>query len=348
MHASSSSHGVLLINLGSPTSCTVPAIRKFLGEFLTDPYVITLKSPFRQILFKGIVAPIRSRKILEKYQSIWHESGVSPLHYFTNCIEKSLQKQLGDQFVVMSAMRYQKPSIESAFDQLAQLNLETLTVVPLFAQDAKETTGSIYHAVDQYRLKYPAIPKPSFIRHYFQHPMFIDAMADLYRPLLASFNPEIILWSYHGLPNQSVKPFCAQSCIEGGFQKPCHATGKHILGEKSCYRAQCYATSRAMEAALAMPSIHHQTVFQSRFGPLKWIGPGLLVCLQELAQQGYKKVAIACPSFMTDCLETLEEVNIAAREYWKEQGGEDFLFLPCVNNQRVFIEGLSKAIADQD
>ncbi len=339
-------HGVLLVNLGSPQSCTVSAIRKFLGEFLTDPDVITLKSPFRQILFKGIVAPIRSRKILEKYESVWHESGISPLHYFTKCIEEGLQQQLGIDYIVMSAMRYQTPSLQSAFEYLSKLPLKTLVIVPLFAQEAKETTGSIYRAIDRILLKFKTIPKPLFIRHYFQDPMFIDAMAHLYKPMLTSFKPDCILWSYHGLPNQSIKPFCTQSCIEGGFQKPCHAMGQHVLGSKSCYRAQCYATSRALEKALDLPGLKHETVFQSRFGPLKWIGPGLLPSMQALAQKGHKRIAIACPSFMTDCLETLEEVNIAAREYWKEQGGEDFLFLPCVNNHPTFIEGLAKTVSD--
>jgi ferrochelatase len=346
MQTSYPCHGVLLINLGSPETCTVSSIRQFLGEFLTDPDVITLKSPFRQILFKGIVAPIRSRKVLEKYQSIWHESGISPLHYFTQRIEQSLQDHLGNHFLVMHAMRYQKPSMQAACEKLSKLSLKSLTIIPLFAQEAKETTGSIYRALDALLMKYPTIPKPSFIRHYFQEPMFIDAMATLYKPLLTAFHPDIVLWSYHGLPNQSIKPFCTQACIEGAFQKPCHAIGSSIMANQSCYRAQCYATSRAIEKALAMPTLNYQTVFQSRFGPLKWIGPGLLASMQTLAKQGHKKIAIACPSFMTDCLETLEEVNIAAREYWLEQGGEDFLFLPCVNNQPNFINGLAKSVLE--
>jgi ferrochelatase len=331
-----------LINLGSPESCTVPAIRKFLGEFLTDPDVITLKSPFRQILFKGIVAPIRSRKILEKYQAIWHESGLSPLHYYTEQMVKQLQSDLGADVIVEQAMRYQKPSIQTALEKLAKYALEELTIVPLFPQEAKETTGSIYNRLNKLLPKFPSLPKPTYINNYFDADYYIDAMVELYQAKLGEFSPDVVLWSYHGLPNQSVKPFCTQACIEGGFQRPCHATGQHLLGNKSCYRAQCFATSRALEAKLVLET-HYQTVFQSRFGPLKWIGPGLLTAMEEQAKAGRKRIAIACPSFVTDCLETLEEVNMGAREYWQELGGEDFLFLPCVNDQAIFVNGLAAA-----
>jgi ferrochelatase len=345
MMSAKAKHGVLLVNLGSPETCTVPAIRKFLGEFLTDPDVITLKSPFRQILFKGIVAPIRSRKILEKYASIWHkESGLSPLHYITNKIEKDLQQCLGDHFVVANAMRYQKPSLKSVCNKLDEIDLKSLTVIPLFPQEAKETTGSIYNALKKLESNFSVLSDIGFINNYFEDNFFINALCESYQPALTNFKPDVVLWSYHGLPNQSVKPFCTQACVKGGFQKPCDATGKQLYGNQSCYRAQCYATSRMLEKKLSVVDCSYQTVFQSRFGPLKWIGPGLLTAMEEQAKQGKKRIAIACPSFITDCLETLEEVNIAAREYWQELGGEDFLFLPCVNNQSVFIRGLSEKV----
>jgi len=337
-------HGVILINLGSPDTCTVPAIRKFLGEFLTDPDVITLKAPFRQLLFKGLVAPIRSRKILKKYASVWHESGLSPLHYYTQQIQDSLQQQLGSDYLVLTGMRYQKPSLKSICKQLAGMSLQSLSLIPLFPQEAKETTGSIYNRLGRLESALPLIKKANIINNYFDQDYYINAMIDLYKPLLTEFKPDAILWSYHGLPNKSIKPSCAESCIASNFQKPCHQTDKYLLGGQSCYRAQCYATSRALENKLTDNTYHFETVFQSRFGPLKWIGPGLLQAMEEKAKQGYTRLAVACPSFITDCLETLEEVSIAAREYWLELGGEDFLFLPCVNNQSIFINGLAEQV----
>lgn len=335
---------VLLINLGSPQNCTIPDIRHFLGEFLTDPDVITLKSPFRQILFRGIVAPIRSRKILQKYQAIWHKSGRSPLHYHTEAIEEVLESILSSEYVVISAMRYQQPSIQQACKELSNYNLEELFVIPLFPQEAKETTGSIYNQLKRVLSKYPNVPTPKLINNYFAAPWFISAMKDEYQPLLDAFEPDLVLLSYHGLPNQSIKPFCTEQCVLGGFQMPCHAEGGHVLGPRSCYRAQCYATSRALINAIDLKDCQTETVFQSRFGPLKWIGPGLLQAMEKHAQEGKKRMAIACPSFVTDCLETLEEVNLAAREYWLELGGEDFLFLPCVNAQETFVKGLAQSI----
>jgi ferrochelatase len=333
--------GVLLVNLGSPNTCSVPAIREFLGTFLSDPDVIDLPSPFRQILAKGIIAPLRSKKILPKYASIWHEEG-SPLHVYTKQLCQALQLTLGDDFQVESAMRYCEPSMEAACEALAAGDIKHWVVIPLFPQYAKETTGSILRKL-QHLLSSSSLPEPVILRDYFAEDYFVDALADLYKHSIAEFKPDVIIWSYHGLPVKSVAPICAPTCRDSGCQQICKAQGQQLNGEQSCYRAQCYATSRALEKALNLDNIHYVTAFQSRFGPLKWVGPSLTDTISDLREQGYKRLAIACPSFVTDCLETLEEVNIEAREDWLAAGGDDLLYLPCVNAESGFVAGLANA-----
>ena len=333
--------GILLVNLGSPSTCTVPAIKEFLGTFLSDPDVIDLPSPFRQILAKGIIAPLRSKKILPKYASIWHEDG-SPLHVYSEQLAQSLQQALGEDYQVVSAMRYGKPSMEKGCDTLAALTIKSWVVIPLFPQYAKETTGSILRKL-QYLLSASSLPSPIILRDFYVDDYFINALARLYKPAIEKFKPDAIIWSYHGLPVKSVAPICSPACRESGCQQVCNAEGQHLKGEQSCYRAQCFATSRALEKALALDGMHYTTAFQSRFGPLKWVGPPLTDTINQLREQGYKRLAIACPSFVTDCLETLEEVNIEAREDWLEAGGDDLLYLPCVNAEKTFVSGLTQA-----
>jgi ferrochelatase len=326
--------GVLLSQLGTPASPSTRDVRRYLREFLSDPRVIDLPAPARWLLVNGIIAPFRAPKSAHAYRSIWLSSG-SPLRVYTNALAADLAKALGERFAVEVGMRYGAPSIPQALDRLASAGARRIVVLALYPQHAESSRGTALAVVQAWAGQRPGAPELRILPPFFAEPGFVDALAAEARPVLASLRPEHVLMSYHGLPERQV--LAADPSRERCLARPdcCVQPGSTDF----CYRAQCFATSRALGAALGLAPERVSTGFQSRLGRARWIGPSTDDLLVSLAGRGVARLAVLCPSFVADCLETLEEIGMRARERWLgELRGEALGLVPCVNASAPFVE----------
>ncbi len=322
--------GVLLINIGSPEAPDVPAVRRYLREFLSDKRVIDLPAPLRFLLLYAFILPFRPARSAHAYQAIWTENG-SPLICHSNALREKLQARLGAQCKVVLGMRYGQPSISTACEQLQ--SCEHITVLPLYPQYSSAATGSAIEKVLQVLAPNAIFPSLTIIRDFYQHPAFIQALAVQIRPYITDH--DYVLFSYHGLPEHHLqksgcKPVCVDAC------PPISSVNQ------SCYRAQCQQTTALLAAVLELTN--YGTSFQSRLGHTPWIKPYTDALLTELAARGVKRLAIACPSFVADCLETLEEIGIRAREQWRQAGGEVLTLIPCMNARDEWVEACLQII----
>jgi ferrochelatase len=325
--------GFLLINLGTPNSSELKDVKSYLKTFLMDERVITLPKLIRFILVYGIIVPFRSKKTTHAYQQVWTKDG-SPLAFLTQKLIQKLQINLSHDVKITYAMRYGNPSIASALDSLKEC--DEITLLPLYPQYASATTASSLIEVFDYYKTQQIIPNIKIIRDFFGHQDFIQALAKSMKPYLKTDHH--LLLSYHGLPENQLdkigcKPVCRDKCPP------------NIIPGKACYKQQCYLTSTALATTLNLTNKQYSISFQSRLGKTPWIKPYTDETLEKLAKQGIKKLSVACPSFVTDCLETLEEIAIQCKEQWKELGGEEFQFIPCLNDQDVWIDALKKILA---
>ncbi|MBN9230704.1 MAG: ferrochelatase [Legionella sp.] len=325
-------HGVLLINLGTPSSPTVSGVRAYLREFLTDKRVIDLPAIVRYLLVYGIIIPFRTKKSTHAYQSIWTPEG-SPL--FTNCqkLTTALQQNMGEHYQVVLGMRYGKPSLDEALHKLKECS--TITVIPLYPQYSSAATGSSIERVFELIKDWSIIPTLRVIRDFYADPAYIEAQATLIKPYISE--QSFILFSYHGLPERQInKGGCLNVC-----QEECPAP---LLKNPGCYKAQCHQTSHLLAQKLNLSSAHYQTAFQSRLGKTPWIKPYTEEKLTSLSKQGVKNLIIACPSFTADCLETLEEIKLRAQEQWHNLGGETLTVVPCLNAEAIWVKALKQIV----
>lgn len=329
--------GVLLINLGTPDHCDRRSVYRYLTEFLNDKRVIDLPAVARFVLTNLLIVPFRSRASAEAYKQIWTEAG-SPLLVHTLALTKAVQEQLGDDYQVECAMRYGKPSIETAIKNLSLC--ENITILPLFPQYSSAATGSALEKTLSLISQQWNVPSIKVINDFYDHPGFINPYADLIRRELADKPVDIVLFSYHGLPERHIdKSACHAACDR------MHACPLMNDANAFCYRAQCYQTSIKLAEAAGLAADKYRVSFQSRLGRTPWIKPYTDTLLPELIKQGHKKIAVACPSFVSDCLETLEEVNMRLREQWLALGGEAFHFIPCLNSDAGWVLGVSQIIS---
>lgn len=320
--------GLLLINLGTPKHPTLWAVWQYLRIFLADKRVITLPVVLRYLLLYGFILPFRISKTKHAYRAIWTEKG-SPLRVYGDLLCQKLQEKFGDTYQVALGMRYGYPSIESALNRLQ--TCEHLTILPLYPQYSSAATGSSLEAVLQKIAKKNAVPALTVIRQFYDHPAFIKAQARLITSYLTDF--DMLIFSYHGLPEQHLlQQGCAKICT-----KACDTSSRPT---SDCYRAQCYQTSTLLAHTLELSPHQYTTVFQSRLGRTPWIQPYMENVLRELAAGPVKRIVIACPSFVADCLETLEEIGLRAREFWRELGGEQLTLVPCLNAEDVWCDAL--------
>ena len=328
---------VLLLNVGTPEAPTPAAVRVYLREFLSDPKVIDIHPVARWLLLNVIILPTRSGTSAKLYQNIWTENG-SPLLIHSRAQQAALQAKLPDDEVIL-AMRYGNPSIASAMKRIAQLQLTEVVVVPLYPQYSSAATQSSLDAAAKHIAGLEHLPSMKVVEPFYRNEGFLEAQAQLISSALQEVDADHVLFSYHGLPVRQVQATAAteHGCHGGlGTTECCAAI---TATNQSCYRAQCFATSRSLVARLSLKS--HSTSFQSRLGRTPWIQPYTDFHLPELAQRGIKRLVVACPSFVADCLETLEEVGIRAREQWKTLGGERLELVRCVNEHPLFIDALA-------
>ncbi len=328
--------GVLLAQLGTPASPSTGDVRRYLREFLSDPRVIDLPAPARWLLVNGVIAPFRAPRSARAYREIWQPEG-SPLRIHTEALAAALRERLGTRVPVAVGMRYGKPALTDALTELADAGVGRIVVATLYPQHAESSRGTALAAVQAWAASRAASPALAILPPFFAAPGFIESLAAQARPVLEPFRPDQVLLSYHGLPERHVQ--AADPSRDHCLVHPrcCQQPGATDF----CYRAQCFATSRAVAATLGLPLERISTGFQSRLGRARWIGPSTDDLLVSLAGRGVRRLAVLCPSFVADCLETLEEIGIRARARWRELRGEAFALVPCVNASPPFVEFLA-------
>jgi ferrochelatase len=331
--------GVLLVNVGTPDSPTVPDVRRFLREFLSDRRVLDMSPPARWLLLNLIILPFRPRRSAAAYRAIWTPEG-SPLLATSRGLSEAVARELGADFAVELGMRYGSPSIADGLERLRQASPERIVVLPLFPQYSTATSGSAQDRVREVAAGDPGLPPIHNLGAFYDHSGFVDAVAAVARGPLSAFGADHVLFSYHGLPERQIlrgDPSGGLHCL--AREDCCAAIGP---ANHSCYRAQCFATTRALASALEIPVQRWSLSFQSRLGRSRWIQPHTDRVLPELAQRGVKRLAVLCPAFVTDCLETLEEIGIRLRQQWQQLDGDAFLLVPCPNTSPVWV----RAVAD--
>ncbi|MCZ6783028.1 MAG: ferrochelatase [Proteobacteria bacterium] len=333
--------GALLVNLGTPAAPTTAAVRRYLREFLSDPRVIDSHPLARWLLVNLVVAPFRAPRSAAAYQKIWSRAG-SPLRVHGRALAEGVARELGDGFAVELGMRYGQPSIAVAIDRLRAAGVERLIALPLFPQYSSAATGSAVARIEEVMAAQPDAPPLEIAPAFYDDPGFIEAFAAGAREPLAAFGADFALMSFHGLPERQIRKTdpTGAHCLES--ETCCDAIAA-ASSNRDCYRAQCFATARALAIALDLPSERLGVSFQSRLGRTPWIRPFTDEVLPQLAERGLKRLAIFCPAFVADCLETLEEIGIRARAQWSELGGDELWLAPCPNAHPVWL----RAVADR-
>ncbi|MBI3373160.1 MAG: ferrochelatase [Betaproteobacteria bacterium] len=312
--------GVLLVNLGTPEAPTASAVRSYLAEFLSDPRVVELPRVLWLPLLHAVILNLRPKKSAEKYAKVWTKEG-SPLMVHTMRQAKLLRGLLGERRkpapLVEFAMRYGRPSIGEALDRLGTAGCIKITVLPLYPQYAASTTESVRDTLNAWLRRTGHASAPRFIEQYPEDPGYLAALEALVRRCWKTQGRgEKLVMSFHGLPQRAVD-----------------------RGDP--YQRQCYATASVLAQRLDLAEIDYVVTFQSRFGAAKWLQPYTEPTLIELAKQGLGRVDVLCPGFVSDCLETLEEIGIAAREKFFAAGGTELRLMPCLNESPEWIEALA-------
>ena len=335
----SAKKGVLLVNLGSPDSPAVGDVRRYLREFLMDCRVLDTPWIIRFLVVHFLILPFRPKKSAAAYREVWLPDG-SPLVVTSKNVRKKLQARID--IPIELAMRYQNPPIEQAVDNLLEHGIDDILLIPLFPhyamssyESAVEKTRSVL------RKKAPAV-NLVVQTPYFDHQDYIQALAASAREMLDR-GFDHLLFSFHGLPERQLKKtdpsgshcLVANDCCVGNH--PSHDT---------CYRAQCFKTAEAFVSTTGIPPEKFSVAFQSRLGRDPWLKPYTDLELSHLAKQGIKRMLVICPAFVSDCLETLEEIGMRAKETFIEAGGESLELIPCMNEHPLWLKTLENMVAE--
>lgn len=322
-HGAQEKLGILLVNLGSPDAPTSSAVRKFLAQFLSDSRVVETNRLIWWLVLHGIILRIRPSRAAKSYKKIWTDNG-SPLTHISRLQTQAIQKKLEDRFrgnvIVDLAMTYGKPSIKSGLEALRMAGARRLLVLPLYPQYSATTTAAVFDQLTDVLKNWRWLPDLRMINHYHDHPKYIQALADSIKSQWAKNNRgELLLFSFHGIP---------QRYVDYGDPYFCH----------------CQKTARLVAENLELKPDEWKVVFQSRFGREPWLQPYCSVTLQELPAAGIKSVDVICPGFAVDCLETLEEIKMENKHLFLEAGGENFNYIPCLNETETHIDALCEVL----
>ncbi len=336
-----SKKGVLLVNLGTPDSTSVPDVRKYLREFLMDKRVIDIPAIPRWLLVNLIITTFRAPKSAAEYRKLFTERG-SPLKYYTEDLVAPLQQILGDEFKVIYAMRYQSPSIQAGLDALNAENVESIHVIPLFPQYASATTGSVIDKVMEITKNWQIIPEIKFTSQFLESDLFLEVIARNGKKWMDKTDYDHFLFSYHGLPERQIrKGSVGDQCQLGSCCDTFHDKNRF------CYRAQCFQTTRLVAEKLGLSEDQYTVCFQSRLGKDPWIKPYTENVLEDLAKSGKKKVLAFSPAFVSDCLETTIEVGQEYKEKFEEAGGEQWDLVESLNDDPLWVECLAGIVKSQ-
>ena len=325
---------LLLINTGTPEKPETSYVRRYLSEFLNDKRIIDLPWVMRKILVNLIIVPFRAPKSARLYHKLWTAQG-SPLLCNLNNLVTKVQDLVMKDYHVYAAMRYGKPSLLEILRNLQKIQPEQIIVFPLYPQYASSTTGSVNELILNEIKKWNVIPEIKFVGQFYSHPLYIDVIARKIR----SYNEsgfDHILFSYHGLPLKHIKKIHADENITD-----CECNIKLPAGATFCYKATCYETSRLIAEKLELSTEKYSTSFQSRFSK-DWLNPFTDEVLKSLVQKGKKRVLLVAPSFVADCLETLIEIKLEYQNLFKEEGGDEFVFVESLNDMDDWAEAVVK------
>jgi ferrochelatase len=313
--------GVLLINLGTPNSTSWWDIRKYLKEFLSDRRVIEVNPFLWKIILNLFILTFRPSKTAHAYKKIWRkDTNESPLLYFTKNQTHKLREKIGnDKIIVEFAMRYGNPSIKSKLNTLKSLGCENIIILPLYPQYAAATTATVCDEVYRTLMGMRWQPSLQIIPHYESEPLYIKALVNSIERKISEINwkPDLIISSYHGIP-------------------------KRYFDKGDPYHCYCQKTTRLMKEKFK--SVDIQTTFQSRFGPQEWLTPYTDKTLENLPSRGIRNLLVICPGFASDCVETLEEIDIQGRESFLSNGGKNFVLIPCLNDNSDHIDLFEKLV----
>ncbi len=318
-HGQAPRTAVVLCNLGTPDEPTAPAVRRYLAEFLGDHRVVEIPKPIWWLILHGIILRVRPAKSAAKYASVWTPEG-SPLKVWTEKQATLLRGYLGErghQVTVRYAMRYGNPSIAAVLDELKVQNVTRVLIVPAYPQFSATTTASVIDGVMNWAREVRNLPELRFINRYHDEAGYIEAMAKKIRAhWMHHGQAEQLVMSFHGVPERTL-----------------------LLGDP--YHCECHKTGRLLAEKLGLTKDRYKITFQSRFGKAKWLEPYTEPTLIEQAQAGVKSVDVVCPGFTSDCLETLEEINMEAREAFLHAGGQRFSYIDCLNDSPDWIRALT-------
>ena len=319
-HGQPAKTAVIYCNLGTPQAPTASALRRYLAEFLSDPRVVEIPRFLWLMILHGIILRVRPAKSAHKYASIWTEHG-SPLKVWTDLQSQALQQRFDPQLIqVRYAMRYGSPAVGHVLDELKQQGVNRVLILPAYPQYSATTTASVFDAVYTWGMQTRNIPEFRFINHYHDHPGYIHALSEKIRAHWAEHGrSEQLVMSFHGVPERTLK-----------------------LGDP--YHCECHKTARLLAQALGLQKDQYKVCFQSRFGKAKWLEPYTEPTVRELARNGCKSIDIVCPGFVSDCLETLEEIAMEVKAAFVEEGGSSFHYIPCLNDSQVWINALQDIV----
>ena len=324
-HGNIARTGVLLVNLGTPAAATAKAVRRYLKQFLSDPRVVEIPRPIWWLILNGIILNTRPRKSAEKYASVWTGDG-SPLRVHTEKQALLLKGYLGDRIksphAVAWAMRYGSPSVESVMNELRAAGCDQILVFPLYPQYAASTTASVYDAVFSAAGKMRNVPAIRLIKHFHDHPAYISALAtQVGQHWMENGKPDKLVLSFHGVPRFS-------------------------LNKGDPYHCECHKTARLLTQELGVDEDLVITTFQSRFGRAEWLKPYTIDTMKQLGKAKTGRIDVFCPGFVSDCLETLEEIAIENKAVFLKAGGKSFHHILCLNERHEWIQAMARIVAD--
>jgi ferrochelatase len=341
---SSKRKGLLLVNLGTPDAPETGAVRRYLREFLSDARVLDIHPVGRWFLLNLIILPFRSPKSAHAYRTIWTEQG-SPLMVYSKALAASVAERLAGEYEVELAMRYGNPSLPDAVARLRARGVSDFTVMPLYPQEAPSSSGSSLARTYEVLSEPWDVPNVRAVPAFYGHPGFLDAFAEVARPVITGARADHVLFSFHGVPERHVRRT--------------DTSGRHCLASagccdaitdanRHCYRAQCFATARELARRLGLAPEGWSVSFQSRLGRTPWVKPYTDFVLPELAARGVKRLAVMCPAFVSDCLETLEEVALRGRDQFLASGGESLTLVPSLNAHPAWADAVVRLVRESE
>mgnify|MGYP000182461173 CR=1 FL=1 len=333
--------GLVLMNLGTPDAPDRASVKRYLKEFLADPLVVTAPSMVRWAVSRG-VATFRSKQSAHAYQTVWTEEG-SPLLVHSKAHAEAVAHDLKDQYSVRVAMRYGNPGLLEAVASLKEEGCDSYVLMPVYPQYAEVTTLSCLRKLQEVcEALGLSLDDWRWVPPFYAHPDYIQAYTEFLRPRLEAFGADCVLMSFHGLPvKQLDEPICCVSTCDR-VNTVCPSIS---ATNARCYRAHCFATARGLAKGLGLNQDHYTVGFQSRLGKLPWIGPDSVAVLDDLYAKGVRRLAVMSPAFVSDCLETDEELGIAMKETWCKKPDTSFALLPCLNASDEWVKATQRLLS---